>query len=168
MIVDNFQVKLESALQWELCEIELNSHLEIIIGAKNIVLSYVIQDYTIPDHSEQATWKDSARFAAPHSGNIYMMKKLVVHNIITGNISETSQAYTCIKTKTRKSNGRIDMESLKSRYQNTAMKDMYMNEAKNIGEYFLQERESHEIRKLQWQFTECSERLGIVWPRNAQ
>ena len=55
MNTDNFQVKLESALKWERWEIELNSHLELIIGANDIALSYVIQEYTFPDHSEQAT-----------------------------------------------------------------------------------------------------------------
>ena len=51
MNTDNFQVKLESALKWERWEIELNSHLELIIGANDIALSYVIQEYTFPYHS---------------------------------------------------------------------------------------------------------------------
>ena len=86
MITDNFQVKLESALQWELREIELKSHLEIIIGANDIALSYVIQEYNILDHSKQATWEEKACLAAPHTGNRYIMDKLVVHDIITRNI----------------------------------------------------------------------------------
>ena len=56
MITDDFQVKLETALKWERWEIELNSHLDMIIGANDFALSYVIREYTIPDHSKQATW----------------------------------------------------------------------------------------------------------------
>ena len=50
-----------------------------------------------------------------------MMDKLVVHNIITHNISETSHAYTYIKPKIRKNDGRVDMEALKAMYHNSAM-----------------------------------------------
>ena len=50
-----------------------------------------------------------------------MMEKLEVHNIITRNILETSHAYTYIKPRIRKDNGRVDMEALKDRYQNPDM-----------------------------------------------
>ena len=73
MITDDFQVKLESALQWELWEIELNSHLDIIIGANDIAFSYVIQEYNIQDHSKEATLEDKARLSVPHTGNRYLM-----------------------------------------------------------------------------------------------
>ena len=43
MITDEFQVKLEPAIQWERWEIEILSHLEIIVGANGIALSYVIR-----------------------------------------------------------------------------------------------------------------------------
>ena len=130
MITDDFQVKLDSALKWELWGIELNIHLEIIISANGIALSYVIRKYTILDHSKQETWEEKAHLAAPNTGNRYMMEKLVVHNIIKRNISETFHAYTYIKTKIRKNDGRVDMESLKARYQNPDMQDMYINETK--------------------------------------
>jgi len=130
MLTDDFQVKLESAIQWERWEIELNSHLEMIIGANGIALSYVVRANTQPDHSDQETWEEKARLAAPHSGNKYTMDKLAVHNIITRNISETSHAYTYIKPSIRKNDGRTDMVALKARYQNPAMQDMYINEAK--------------------------------------
>ena len=69
MITDDFQVKLESALKWELWGIELNIHLEIIISANGIALSYVIRKYTILDHSKQETWEEKARLGAPQTGN---------------------------------------------------------------------------------------------------
>ena len=50
-----------------------------------------------------------------------MMYKLVVHNIITRNISETLHAYTYITPKIRKNDGRVDMEALKAMYHNSAM-----------------------------------------------
>ena len=101
MLTDNFQVKLESAIQWERWEIELDSHLKMIIGANGIALSYVIRDSSTPDHSNQGSWEEKARLAAPHSGNKYKMDKLAVHNIIARNISETSHAYTYIKPTIR-------------------------------------------------------------------
>ena len=55
----------------------------------------------------------------------------MVHNIITGNISETLHAYTYIKTKIRKNDGNFDMDYLKSRYQNPAMQDMYIKTRQN-------------------------------------
>ena len=102
----------------------------MIIGSHDISLSYVIREYTIPYHSEKETWEEKSRLAAPHTGNIYIMDKLVVHNIITRNISEISHAYTYIKPKIRKNYGRVYMEDLKARYQNPDMQDMYINEAK--------------------------------------
>ena len=48
----------------------------------------------------------------------------------THKISETSHAYTYIKPKIKKNNGRIDIEALWARYHNPEMQDMYTNEAK--------------------------------------
>ena len=59
-----------------------------------------------------------------------MMDKLLVHNIITRKISVTLNSYTYIKPKIRNIDGRVEMESLKSRYQNPDMQDMYISEAK--------------------------------------
>ena len=61
-----------------------------------------------------------------------MMEKLVVHNIITCNILETSHAYTYIKTNIRNNDGRVDTEALKYRYQNPDIQDMYINEKKTL------------------------------------
>ena len=38
MITNDFQVKLESEIQWEIWEIELLGHLEMIVGANDIVM----------------------------------------------------------------------------------------------------------------------------------
>ena len=81
-------------------------------------MSYFIQEYTIPEYMEQATWEKKSHLTAPRTGNRCMMNKLVVHNIIMHNISETLHAYTYIKPKTRKNDRRVYMEALKSRYQN--------------------------------------------------
>ena len=112
MITDDFQVKLESAIQWERREIELLGHLEMIVGANGIALSYVIHQNYVLKHINQLTWDEEARLADPHTVNRYKLDALAVHNIITHNISETSHAYTYIKPKTKKNNGRIDIEAL--------------------------------------------------------
>ena len=102
----------------------------MIIDANDIALSYVIREYTIPYHREHENLEEKARLAAPHTENRYMMDKLVVHNIITRNISETFHAYTYIKPRIINNNGRVDMEALEVRHQNIDMQDMYINEAK--------------------------------------
>ena len=57
-----------------------------------------------------------------------------MHNIITHNISETSHAYTYIKSKIKKNNGRIDIWALRARYHNPEMQDMYINKTKKMFE----------------------------------
>ena len=63
-----------------------------------------------------------------------MMDKLVVHNIITRNISETPHTYNYIKPRIRKNDRCVKMESLQTRYHNPAMQDMYINEVKQTWE----------------------------------
>ena len=55
MITDDFQIKLKSEIQWEIWEIELLGHLEMIVGANSIALSYVILQNSLPDHMDQLT-----------------------------------------------------------------------------------------------------------------
>ena len=86
--------------------------MEMIVGANGIALSYVIRQNSVPDHSDQLTWDEKSRLAEPHTGNKYKLDALMVHNIITHKISETSHAYTYIKPKIKKNNGRIDIEAL--------------------------------------------------------
>ena len=102
----------------------------MIVGANVIALSYFIRHNSVPDHSDQLTWDEKARLAAPHTGNKYKLGTLAVHNIITRNISETSHAYTYIKPKIKKNNGRIYIQAIWARYHNPEMQDMYINEAK--------------------------------------
>ena len=97
MITDDFQVKLESEIQWERWEIDLLGHLEMIVGDNGIVLSYVICQNSVTDHSDQLMWYEKARLAAPHTGKKYKLDALAVHNIITHNIPETAHVYTYIK-----------------------------------------------------------------------
>ena len=58
------------------------------------------------------------------------MDKLMVQNTIARNISETSHAYTYIKPKIIKNDGRVEMGSLKAIYQNPDMQDIYINDTK--------------------------------------
>ena len=75
-------------------------------------------------------WDEKSRLAAPHTGNKYKLDALAVYNIITGNISETSHAYTYIKPKIKKNNGWIDIKALRAWYHNPEMQYMYINEDK--------------------------------------
>ena len=74
-------------------EIELLNHLEMIVGANGIALSYVIRQNSVSDHSDQLKWVEKVILAAPYTGNKYKLDALAVHNIITCNILETSYAY---------------------------------------------------------------------------
>ena len=50
--------------------------------------------------------------------------------MILRNISESSDAYTYLKTNIRLDYGRFDIKALRARYENPAMQDMHINEAK--------------------------------------
>ena len=60
LLTKYFQVKLEAADQWVIWLIELQSTLEMIIGAKGIALNYVIRKNDTPDLSDQANWEERA------------------------------------------------------------------------------------------------------------
>ena len=102
----------------------------MIIGAKSIALDYVIRQNDAPDLSGQANWEERDRIAAPHAGNTYRMNTLAVHRVILRNIAESSDAYTYVKTNIRLDDGRVDIKALRVRYENPAMQDMHINEAK--------------------------------------
>ena len=95
-------------------------------------MSYVIRQNSVLDHSNQLTWDEKSILAAPHTGNKYKLDTLAVHNIITRNISENSHAYTYIKPKINSNNGQINIESLRVKYHNPSMKDMYISKAKKM------------------------------------
>ena len=63
-------------------KIKLLGHLEIIVGANGIILSYVIRQNYVPDHSDQLMWDEKSRLAAPHTGNKYKLDALAVHDTI--------------------------------------------------------------------------------------
>ena len=74
----------------------------MIVEANGTALSYVIRQNSVPDHSNKLTWDEKARLAAPQTGNKYKFDTLVVNNIVTRNISETSHTYTYIQPKIKK------------------------------------------------------------------
>ena len=104
--------------------------LGMIVGTHGIALSYVIQLKYVLDHRDELTWDEKEKLAAPNTGNEYKLDALAAHNIITRNISENSHAYTYIKPKINKKNGRIYIKALQDRYHNPEMQDMYIDEAK--------------------------------------
>jgi hypothetical protein len=68
--------------------------------------------------------------AAPHEGNAYSQDRLTVHNIILRNIADGSDAFTYVKPFLKKDDGRLDIKALRGRYENAAMQEQYINEAK--------------------------------------
>ena len=130
LITTTFQVQLETASQWDRWYVELESNLKMIIGAKGIALSYVIREDNDPDLSEQETWELKATLGAPHEGPSFANDALTVHNIIIRNIADGSDAFTYVKPLIKKDNGRLDVQALRSRYDNTAMHEQYVSEAK--------------------------------------
>ena len=67
---------------------------------------------------------------APHKGNAYLQDKITVHNIILRNISYRSDALNYVKPYLKKEDGRLDMQSLRGRYENKAMHEQYINKSK--------------------------------------
>ena len=109
---------------------ELESNLKIIVGAQGIPLSYIIRENDAPDQTERNTWEEKAVLAVPLTGRLYKQDNLTVHNIILHNISDASYAFTYVKPYIKKDNGRTDIKALRSRYENIAMQEQYVREAK--------------------------------------
>ena len=121
---------METATQWDRWAIELESKLKIIIGTKGIALSYVIIEDDDANLSDQETWEHKDMLAAPHEGNTYLQDKLTIHNIILCNISDRSDAFTYVKPYLKKDDGRLDIQAQRGRYENAAIQEQYINEAK--------------------------------------
>ena len=68
--------------------------------------------------------------AAPHKGNAYLQDKLTVHNILLRNIVDGSDAFAYVKPYLKKEDVRLDIRDLRWRYENAAMQEQYINEAK--------------------------------------
>ena len=120
LVTVNFVSKLKKGSQWERWQEELKSVLGGIIGLKGINLTYAIRIDEIPNLEEQETWEERARVAARLDGPEYRQDRKLVHQFILRNISEDSDAYTYIKSKLEKENGREDIIALRYRYKNIA------------------------------------------------
>ena len=68
--------------------------------------------------------------AVTHKGNAYLQDKLTVHNIILRNIAYGLDAITYVKPYLKKDDGRLYIQTLRERYENTAMHEQYINDAK--------------------------------------
>ena len=78
------------------------------------------------------TWDEKFIDAIELSGPEYNIDKQIVHAIILRNVAEDSEAYTYITPNIRRENGRLDMISLKGRYENQATNQERINEANRI------------------------------------
>ena len=108
----------------------MESYLKMIIGEKGIALSYVIREDDDPNLADQETWEYKVMLAAPNKGNSYLQDKLTVHNIILRNIADGPDAFTYVKPYLKKDNRRLDIQDLRGRYENAAMHEQYINEAR--------------------------------------
>ena len=126
----SFQVQLEATGQWDRWVVELGSNLKMIVGAQGITLSYVIRENNSPDHTERDTWEEKAVLEVPLTTRLYNQDNLTVQNTILRNIADASDAFTYMKPYIKKDYGRTDIKALRSRYENVAIQDQYMNEAK--------------------------------------
>ena len=64
-----------------------------------------------------------------HDGSAYEKYKLKVQNIIIRNIANVSDAYTYVKSHIKRDNGSRDINTIRGRYENSAMHEKYTNEA---------------------------------------
>ena len=130
MITTSFQVQLEASGKWDCWVVELGSNLKIIVGAQGIPLYYVIRENNIPDQIEHNTWEEKAVLAVPLTRILYNQDNLTVNNIILRNIADASDAFTYVKPYIKKDDGRTDIKALRSRYENVAMQEQYVSDAK--------------------------------------
>ena len=61
---------------------------------------------------------------------LYKQDNHTLHNLIFRNIADASDAFTYVKPYIKKEDGRADIKSLRSRYENVAMQEHYVSEAK--------------------------------------
>ena len=133
LVNQEFASKLKNSAQWERWKVELSSTLGSIIGAKGVPLTYVIREADAAAIDiDGATWDKKFIDAIELSGPEYNIDRQIVHAIILRNVAEDSDAYTYIKPNIRRENGRLDMISLKGRYENQATNQERINEANRI------------------------------------
>ena len=102
----------------------------MIIRSKGIAFSYIIRENDDPDFGEISTWDLKATLGTPHDGPSIAQDNLTVHNIILRNIADGSYAFKYVKPHIKKDTIRLDVKSLCKRYENSAMQEQYINEAK--------------------------------------
>ena len=130
MITSTFQVQLEAARQYDCWVVELESNLKMVLGAQGIPLYYVIRENDTPDQTEHDTWEEKAVLAVPHTGRLYKQENLTVHNIILRNNTDEYDTLTYVKPYIKKDIGRTYIKALCIRYENVAMQEQYVGEAK--------------------------------------
>ena len=130
LITTEFQTKLVGRNQWERWSIELQSTLNGIIGVNGVPIAYVIQREAQAGTDAIGDWDEMAIAKSPLEGAKFIQDSRVVHQIISRNIAEESDAYTYIKPNIRKEDGRVDYLALAGRYDNHASRETRINEAK--------------------------------------
>ena len=90
------------------------------------------------------------------------MDALAVHGVILRNIAESSDAYTYVKTNIRQYDGRVDITALRARYENPAMQDMHINEAKkNLANITYRNKQAMTFEKLMATFKKAIDDLEM-------
>ena len=132
----------------------------MIIGEKGIALSYVIREDNTPNPKVFQPWESMATLVAHHDGSTYDQYKLTVHNIIIQNISNGSDAYTYIKPRIKRDNGRIYIKVLRGRYENATMCEQYVNKANRVIETVVYRNErAIKFEKFIAKFTQAVDEL---------
>ena len=116
-----FQVKLETATQWDFWIIKLESNLKMSIGENGISLSYVNRNKNDPDLTTQPTWEVKEHLGSKHNGTAYVQERLTVHNIVLRNIADGSDAFTYVKSHIHKDDRQVDVKALHDRHENASM-----------------------------------------------
>ena len=132
LVTNEFVVKLKNSAQWERWKVELKSTLSSIIGAKGVPLSYVIREDDDPQDDPDFTWDERFEYSVVLEGPEYSIDRRTVHQIILRNVAEDSDAYTYIKPRINREDGRIDIKALKNRYDNQATQQGRINSANRI------------------------------------
>ena len=132
LVTSDFVVKLKNSAQWERWKVELNATLSSIIGAKGVPLSYVIRHDDDPDNDPTLSWDEKFEYSVLLEGPEYTIDKRTVHQIIIRNVAEDSDAYTYIKPKVNREDGRVDIKALENRYENSATKQERINAANRV------------------------------------
>ena len=101
--------------------VDLESNLKMILGAQGIPFSYVIRENDAPDQTERKTWEEKSVLESPLIRILHKKDNLTVHNILLRNIADTSDASTYMKPYIKKDDGRDDIKSLRSKYENFAI-----------------------------------------------